>query len=271
MRKPSIHIDIDTFTYIVNRLGKIDINNIEEFFVIARKHSINNRSVTISNDKLKRDIQRVVQSSKGDTSLMADIIYSVRIKLKHRGVKRITLKDREWLQLKELTKLVNQFCNDFNLSTREGFIEYVELGLSKIQSFRGYITKLINMYESICREFESIKIIKEDDDPKATKELHDCFVSKVADRTGLYESYDGKPDKMVLFYKARVMCDELGVDYDTFIDSQFEALDWCNGMPVPESLIGDKAKERLNKYLFRNKISVQTKSKKDFWKSLKQR
>lgn len=269
MRKPSIHIDIDTFASIVESLGKVDSSNIEEFFVLARKHSINHRSVTISNDKLKRDVQRVIQSSKGDTSLMADIIYSVRIKLKHRGIKRITMKDREWLQLKELTKLVNQFCNDFNLDTREGFIKYVEMGLSRLQSFRGYITKLINMYETLCREYEAIKDIDNDDNKEATKEMHDLFVSKVADRTGLYQSYYNNPDKMVLFYKARVICDELGVDYDTFIDSQFDALDWCNGIPVPESLIGNKAKERLNKYLFQNKITIQTKSTKTFWKSLK--
>lgn len=269
MRKPSIHIDIDTFASIVEKLGKVDSSNIEEFFVIARKHSINHRSITISNDKVKRDIQRVVQSSKGDTSLMADLIYSYRIKLKHRGVKKITMNDREWFQLKELTKLANQFCEDFNLETREGFIKYIEIGLSKIQSFRGYISKLRNMYESISREYEALNDMINDNNKEATKELHDLFVNRVADRTGLYESFNNKPDKMVLFYKARVMCDELGVDYDTFIDSQFEALDWCNGIPVPESLIGDKAKERLNKYLYQNKISIQPKAKKDFWRSLK--
>lgn len=269
MRKPSIHIDIDTFTSLVKKLGKVDSSNIEEFFVLARRNSLSNRSVTISNEKLKKDIKKVLQSTKGDTSLLADIIYATRIKLKHRGIRKIQEDDREWLQLKELTKLVNQFCNDFNLDTREGFIKYIEIGFSKIQSFRSYISKLINMYEAICREYESLDGINQDDNKEGTLELHDLFINRIADRTGLYESFRDKPEKMFSFYKARLLCDELGVDYETFIDAQFDALDWCNGIPSPEALIGDKAKERLNKYLYQNNISIQPKVKKSFWKSLK--
>lgn len=269
MRKPSIHIDIDTFSSILEKLGKVDSSNLEEFFVLARRKPLNNRSITISNDKLKKEAIRICQSSKGDAFIMADIIYASRIKLKHRGIKKIKPDSREWLQLKELTKLANQFCKDFDLPTREGFIKYIEIGFSKISSFRVYLSKLISMYEVICREYEAMLNMNEDDDKEATLELHNIFVNTIADKTGLYERYDNKPDKMVAFYKARLLADELGVDYDTFIEAQFEALDWCNGIPAPDSLYGDKAKERLNKYLYQNHISLETKSKKSFWESLK--
>lgn len=271
MRKPSIHIDIDTFTSIVKRLGKVDVSNIEAFFVIARKHSLDHRSITITNNKLKKEVQKVVQSSKGDASLMADILYATRIKLKHRGVKRIGPDDRDWAQVKSLANTANQFCDEFGLETREGFIKYVEIGLNKIQSFRAYLSKLNNMYETISREYEAGLNMKEDDNKEATLELHDIFVNKIADRTGLYESFKDKPDKMVSFYKARLMCDELDVDYETFIDAQFASLEWCNGLPSPESLYSDKAKERLNKYLYQNNTSIKPKTKKSFWNSLKGR
>lgn len=271
MRKPSIHIDIDTFTSIVEKLGKVNSSNVEEFFVIAKRYSLNNRSVTISNDKLKKEVTKVLQSTPGDASLMADIIYATRIKLKHRGVKRIGPDDRDWAQVKSLANVANQFCSEFELDTREGFIKYVEIGLSKIQSFRAYIAKLTNMYETICREYEAREKMNQDDNKSGTLELHDLFVNRIADRTSIYESFKDKPDKMLYFYLARVMCDELGVDYETFIDAQFASLEWCNGLPNPESLCTDRAKERLNKYLYQNNMSVQPKTKKSFWDSLKKK
>lgn len=269
MRKPSIHIDIDTFKSLLEDFGKVDINNLDEFFIKARRYSLDNRSITISNEKLKKDVNKILQASKGDATLMADIIYSVRIKLKHRGVKKINQDNRDWAQVKELANLANQFCKDFELGTREGFIKYVEIGLSKINSFRSYLSKLISMYETICQEYEARLNVDNDENKYGTLQLHDLFVSRIAERTGLYESFRDKPEKMLAFYRARVLCDSLGVDYETFIDSQFESLDWCNGIPNPESLYTDKAKERLNKYLYQNGESIQPKTKKSFWESLK--
>lgn len=271
MKDPSIHINLSTFRSIIEDFGNINKDNLEKFFNIARKHSLDNRSVTITNNKLQKVVNKTLQASKGDASLMADLIYAVRIKLKHRGVRKLNQDSREWLQVKELTNLVNQFCEDFNLDTREGFIAYLEIGLSKLKSFRAYIAKLISMYETICREYEAKINMSEDDNKSGTLELHDLFVNRIADRTGLYESYRDKPDKMLHFYLARVMCDNLGVDYETFIDSQFESLEWCNGIPSPESLCTDKAKERLNKYLYQNNTHIQPKTNKSFWDSLKKR
>lgn len=38
-----------------------------------------------------------------------------------------------------------------------------------------------------------------------------------------------------------------------FIDAQFESLAWCNGLPELNQMYNDKAIERYNKYLYRNK------------------
>lgn len=271
MRDPSIHCKLSDLSKVLKSLHPKLFNDalVEDIAKELRKVSVDNRSVIVSNDKLKKDLSKRLQSTKGDATLLADIIYSVRIKLKHKGVRKINMANREWLQVKQLANLCNQFCEDFNLSTREGFIKYIELGLGKIQSMRSYIGKLINMYETISQEYESVSNLKEDDSPNYTMELHDAFVNKIADRTGLYEPFKEKPEKMLCFYLARIMCDNMGVDYQTFIDAQFDAFDWCNGIPTPESLTTDKAKERLNKYLYQNKITVQPQVKKDFWNQLK--
>lgn len=268
MRNPSIHIDKKTFLALIKKFG---IEDTDRFFNEARKYSLDNRSVTVTNDKLMKITEKVTQSNKGDTSMMADILYSVRIKLKHRGVKKITQNDRDWLQVKNLSKLANQFSKEFELPKREGYIEYVQLGLSKISSMRSYISKLISMYETICREYEYKEELRNDTNIQGTLEMHNLFVNKIADRTGIYERLDNIPEKMRSFILARQLCDNLGVDYETFIDAQFAALDFCNGIPTPEQLSTDKARERLNKYLFTHNISVEPKNKKDFWNKLKQK
>ena len=38
-----------------------------------------------------------------------------------------------------------------------------------------------------------------------------------------------------------------------FIDAQFESLAWCNGLPEPSQMYNEKAIERYNKYLYKNK------------------
>lgn len=271
-RDPSIHVRLSVLERVLRDSFMIDLkpSDIIPLMSALRQDSCDNRSVTVTNDKLKRDTDRRLKTNKGDANLMSDIIYSVRIKLKHRGVRKIKENDREWLQLKELTKLANQFADDFHLEKRDAYLSYINMGMTKISSFRSLINKFISMYETICNEYESLKDLEEDDKPELTKQASEYFVNKIAERTGIYEPFKNK-SKFAIFFKLRKLCDELGVDSETFIDAQFEALDWCNGIPTPESLIGDKSKERLNKYLFTNGIKIKTKEETSFWQSLKKR
>ena len=272
MRDPSIHIrrsDLEKLLKVIDP----EFKDIDWLFKEARKVSCDNRSVSVTNDKVKKDLKKRLQSTKGDANLLSDIIYSVRVKLKHRGLKKINEGDREWLQLKELSKLCNQFCEDFELSKRAGYIAYIQICFSKISSFRAYISKFISMYESICIEYEYKKSLDNDDNKSGTKFIHDYFVTKIADKTGIHEPYYNNIIKMFAFYKARLLCDQYNVSYEDFIDAQFEALDWCQGMPSPESLNTDKSKERLQKYLYENNIKTKKglKQEDEFWQQLKSR
>ncbi len=270
LRDPSIHIKLSDLKKILIKLD-IELSDYDLLLREARKLSCDVRSVSITNEKVKKDLTKRLKSNKGDSMLLSEVIYSIRIKLKHRGIKKITEVDRDWLQLKELTKVCNQFCEEFELSKRAGYIKYIEICFSKIASFRAYLSKFIGMYESICNEYESVSKLNDDASPKETLEVHDYFVSKIADRTGIYEKYINQPAKMIEFFKVKNVCKELGVGHEDYIDAQFEALDWCQGMPTPETLNGPKAKERLQKYLFENNIKSKNKTQQhnNLWKQLK--
>lgn len=252
-RSPSIHITKSQFEEILNIL-EVDNFPVEAFFVIARKEAINHRAVLVSNNKNTKKVNNILLASKGDAALVADILYATRIKLKHRGVRKINESNsREWANCKKLAEICNTFCEDFKLDTREGFIKYIETGLKRMTDYRNVMQRLLSMQENITNQVEAELELKGDKDPGFTKDIHDEFIKRVASVTGIYESYEHQPEKYVHFLRIHNLMDEKDWNVFQFLDAQFEALAWCNGLPEPSQMYNDKAIERYNKYLYKNK------------------
>lgn len=252
-RSPSIHITKSQFEEILNTL-EVDNFPVEAFFVIARKEAINHRAVLVSNNKNTKKVSNILLASKGDAALVADILYAIRIKLKHRGVRKINESNsREWANCKKLAEVCNTFCEDFKFDTREGFIKYIETGLKRMTDYRNVMQRLLSMQENITNQVEAELELKEDKDPGFTKDIHDEFIKRVASVTGIYESYEHQPEKYVHFLRIHNLMDEKDWNVFQFLDAQFEALAWCNGLPEPSQMYNDKAIERYNKYLYKNK------------------
>lgn len=252
-RSPSIHITKSQFEEILNTL-EVDNFPVEAFFVIARKEAINHRAVLVSNNKNTKRVNNLLLASKGDAALVADILYATRIKLKHRGVRKINESNsREWANCKKLAEICNTFCEDFKFDTREGFIKYIETGLKRMTDYRNVMQRLISMQDNITNQIDAEIELKGDKDPGFTKDIHDEFIKRVASVTGIYESYEHQPEKYVHFLRIHNLMDEKDWNVFKFLDAQFEALAWCNGLPEPSQMYNDKAIERYNKYLYKNK------------------
>jgi hypothetical protein len=252
-RSPSIHITKSQFEEILNIL-EVDNFPVEAFFVIARREAINHRAVLVSNNKNTKRVNNILLASKGDAALVADILYAIRIKLKHRGVRKINESNsREWANCKKLAEVCNTFCEDFKFDTREGFIKYIETGLKRMTDYRNVMQRLLSMQENITNQVEAELELKGDKDPGFTKDIHDEFIKRVASVTGIYESYEHQPEKYVHFLRIHNLMDEKDWNVFKFLDAQFEALAWCNGLPEPSQMYNDKAIERYNKYLYKNK------------------
>lgn len=261
MREPSIHITKSQFEEILNTL---EVNNfpVEAFFVIARKEAINHRAVLVSNNKNTKRVNNILLASKGDAALVADILYATRIKLKHRGVRKINESNsREWANCKKLAEVCNTFCEDFKFDTREGFIKYIETGLKRMTDYRNVMQRLLSMQENITNQVDA-EIELQHSDLELTKVIHDYFIKRVADVTGIYESFVNQPDKYIHFVRLDKFLSEKGWDPIQFIDAQFESLAWCNGLPEPSQMYNDKAIERYNKYLFKHKNHSQSEEPK---------
>lgn len=254
MRDPSIHITKHQFEKILSQLEVYNFP-IDAFFVIARKEAINTRVVVVTNNKTTKKVSNILLASKGDAALVADIIYAIRIKLKHRGVRKINESNsREWANCKKLAEVCNTFCEDFNLDTREGFIKYIETGLKRMTDYRNVMQRLLSMQENITNQIDAeIELSSLDrSEFEEVIRIKDYYFKKVASATGIYDGVDN-PEKLIHFLRLKTFLDERGWDPMKFIDAQFESLAWCNGLPEPSQMYNDKAIERYNKYLYKNK------------------
>lgn len=270
-RDPSIHITYSQFKEICQKLGiKVSVDT---FFAYARKKGILSRGVVISNKKQQKKVDTILLASTGDANLVADIIYATRVKLNHRGVRKINqTNSRDWSNCKKLAEICNTFCQDFNLPTREGFIKYIEIGLSRMNDARNLLTRLISMQENITEDYDAQLQLSQlsRSELDQIKEIKDYFYKSIADATGIYER-DDKADKLIHFLKLKQLLDENSWDYRIYIDAQFESLAWCNGIPNIRDLSDDRSIERFNKYLYRikgRKLPAKETEEESLWKQI---
>lgn len=251
LREPSIHITKSNFVDICNELEiSVPIN---QFFQLAKRRAVNTRSITVSNKKLQRQVNKVTLADTGDAALFADILYAERIKLKHRGVKKINEgSGRDWDTCKNLANICNNFCSEFNLSTREGYIKYIEIGISRMNgNNRNLLQRLVSMSENIFTQYGDEQELKEDSNPWLTNQGFEYYIQKIAKVTGIYDN-NKDPSKLVIFKRlGEKLQDPKRIQQ--WIDAQFYALAFVNGVPSINDLLSDKALERYNKYLYKMK------------------
>lgn len=256
MRNPSIHIKESDLVYLLDKYG----NDVKKILKYAKKLSCNTRSVSITNQQLDKKVTRTIQTNSKDTNLFNNILFLVRQGLKHRGFKKVEENSRDWLILKDITNLANDFCEEYNLPKEKGYKEFCQIGISKMTKFS--YPKLKTLYDSICSYYQSIHEIEQDDEPFLTKKIHQYYCEIIYKRTGLIQKYDSKPDDYIFFIRVKDECKNLRIKFEDYINAQFYGLEYRNGIPHPAQLIGDNAMQRLNAFLYEKGKKVNTMDEK---------
>lgn len=267
-RKPSIHITENKLYELLKdylwdgelineELAENEAINIRDYLMSKAKfHSLDKRSVTISNDKLAREINKKTDNNKIGTLELSNIIYTVRKSLKHKGISMIKQNSPEYNALKKLRTIIEQFANDWEMDLREASIFYVKKGLSKISSYRNYIGKLCDMSESISMEYEAKSIIDSDESKSETERAYKVYIGIINTKTGIAPNYRDNPIKYLPFIQVKNLCNQYSVTPEIYIQAQFEGLAWTDAYPEPNQLVSEKAIERLNKYVYTKKINL---------------
>lgn len=274
-REPTIHINLKAFVEILDTLEVYNFPT-EAFFTIAKKKALTFRSLTLTTKQAIKQANQVLVVPKDKSSLVADIIYSVRIKLHHKGVKKITMRDvRSWGFCNKLAKICDEFCETYSLPERSGYIEYVNIGLSFLTSFREIPRKLISLQERVFN-YKSNQLAIEGSLFKykdLANKLKDYFVKKVVTNTGLVPTYS-PIEEGFHFYKLAEKLTKEGIanDYSTYIDTQFEAMAQYSGIPYLSTLYNDKSMDRYIKYRFKvrnNKTESRNLIQGSLWEQIK--
>ena len=253
-RDPSIHIRLSTLVDILDYVlpTGVDIKGLANMILItARPHSISSRSLIISTEQVEKKANFIIKASQKDASVMAKIILNTRRQLKHVGVRLIEPTSRDWSILKTITDLANQFCGEFEITKTDGYKLFISIGIGKMSKFN--LPKLTAMYEGICESYSAMKEIQDDPTPTETSQVHAYYRMKVAEKTGIVNTYANMPEKYVYFIRVKQLAKDLKITYKDYIDSQFAMMEFRGALPDPYQLIGDKAKARLNKYLYQNR------------------
>lgn len=261
-RDPSIHIKRSSLIRILLEMNP-DLDPIaeeaqwdfaNEIVQRARAYAIPNRSVVGSSDRIEKKITKVISSSTGDADLMARMVYAVRKQLKHKGVTQIKPTQRDWDTIKVMAKDANAFGMDFELTKREAYIAYIKAGCHLMQQFS--LRKFSNLYQAISTNYEATIEIAKDPHTELTEQFHDLYRKKVAHKTGYINNFKNHPEKYVWFVRLSALFQAYSIPPNVYIDAQFDALEKFDAMPDPAQLLGQKAKERLNKYLYENQIKI---------------
>lgn len=261
MRVPSIHITVGALAKILAELLHTEGSPItyktdelaQAVAIKAKGLALSHRSITVSNDKLKRDAGKVAVLGRSDTAIFGQILTLVRKQHHHRGISLPKAGTPEFIQLKDTAKLATDFMNEFGLDKRVAYKAYITLGLKKMKNFS--IHKFPAMHGSICKDYESISLIDSDVNSQLTKGAHDYYLGKISSKIGLAQGYEDNPEKYLCFVEMTATCLKRKVRVKDYIDAQFDGFAWRDGVPDPFQLNGDKAMERLQKYLFENKGS----------------
>ena len=258
MREPSIHITERRLSIILTEVLPFGTNVLgvtREIMKKARPYAITNRSVISTTERIEKKAKKITSSTTEDANLMARLLVAVRRQLKHKGVQQITPASRDWDTIKVMTQQANNFCADFEIHIkRVGYIAYLKSGIAKMQQFS--IRKFNSLYQPICEYYQATLEIEADDNPEFTKKIHDYYKKKVAVRTGIMVSFKDRPEKYKVFVGVRKLCKELTVDPAIFIDAQFDGLEKFSAVPDPIQLLGQKAKERLQRYMLENNLTI---------------
>lgn len=256
MREPSIHIKEKDLGILISRVINIPIHKAHEFsreiLVAAKNKSISSRTIVNTTQSNQKKASKITMSDVINAKILGRIINDHRIKAKHNGVRPITEHSREWSQLKELAALVLKFCLDFDLEYDEGANKFVKISLKSLsqKSKVGIIGKMINTFDHVVSIYESRIEMESDDDPDLTLKLFEKYKALIVRHTGIRGISFDTDEVLIYFYKMKLEAAELKVSPYTFMDAQFDQLQWTGSYPEPNQLCGQKAKQRLFKYSF---------------------
>jgi len=274
MRNPSIHIDEKHLREILDDLLDLDDKKlttlVKSIVTEARKYTCNTRNLLVSTQKQARRVEKITNNPKEHTLLFVKALHLERKSRKHRGITITKPGSREWLMAKDVSLLADDFCNEYNLTLKEGYKRFCNLLLTLMpRNFS--LNRVQAITPKIYELYDAEQTILSDVTPDSTRKMYAHYQKLCIAQSGVVEHLDTIPMRYKYFVLAKQKAVSMGVDIIDYIDAQFTGLEWANAIPTPEQLIGDKSITRVKNYLKKiGKVAViATENKPIDWKTIK--
>ena len=202
------------------------------------------RSVIVTNKSTSKKIQR---ASSNYVDHFNRVLNAVRQSLGHKFSKLILNTDREYLILCEVAKDAESYCETFAMPISEGFIEFCEVGLSKIG--RNYSLNKFKSYKSkIFQHKSKLDAIINDSDPEVTQQIARAYLiaCKIIDEEQASRIFKTHQHD---FIYTRELIEINKANYKTWIEAQFSGLKYLDVVPEPYQLHGEESEKRYFSYL----------------------
>lgn len=260
-REPSIHISESNLAKILLSLDFPFSENVaKQILERAKKYQLSGRKLLATAEKQRKRAENISKSPIEYTMIMAKAIYNIRKRFKHKGIDIARPGSRDWTIIKDITASALEYVEELGLTgTYDSmFGKYVtsyiallgKTGKFNLLSFRGKAEQIL-AYDLTTKELLGDKNFEK------TERAYKRYNYHIIKQTGeILTHYDKMPDKYKFFMDVGKASIELGVTPETWIDAQFSELEWTKSFPEPSQLVGDKAKERMQKYLYKNNIKI---------------
>ena len=261
-KEPSIHIGKEKLLLVVEKLIKQGVITIKtnkenlasQILKLASPYSLSNRAVVMSTKKIEEKAEKLTKVSKDKAVLFSSILYKVRRQFKHKGITLVTSTSKEWSTLKQIADNAQDFVEDFELNQREGYIEYCTLAIKNMSTYS--LNKFLPMHAKICSEYEAKVILDNDRHKDITDLLCQIYNKQVLDQTGILDDIGKRVGARVYFVKAAEYIADIKVKPEVYMEAQFDGLSFTGSIPLPSQFVGDKAVERLYRYMKKNSVTV---------------
>lgn len=253
-RQPSIHITEAKFLELIKEFNwAVNERQVNILIQAARKHQLSGRKLLSTNKKITQKANVIAKSPLEDAMIMAKAIYLNRSRLHHKGIEIAKPASRDFTIIKSITAHAIEFRDEFKFkNTTAAFMAYISFYLDIIgKQGKFNLITLQNKAESIFNHYRGIIELEKDPNKKSTYTAYYWYRENVVKAIGeMLTDYTKIPDKYKYFVQVSAECKRLKVSTNTYINAQFEGLAWTKGIPEPAQLVGDKAMERLQKYLY---------------------
>lgn len=250
MRSPTIHISRESLVQIFSELEIPIGDKLQRFMELSTKHRVKGRFAIYP--KTKQLSNKLIKSHKSDIQnieVFNQILDSTRMEAGHKHIPKLEKGTSNYNLMKEICLIATEFCDSFELTTREGFYIFCKIGivtmgkkyaLNKFKYYKDHIFKQKEV-EELCKD-------------EAEKDLIEILIHE----------YKTKLEKLGVYYKVEDVIeysefiyakDELksqGSNPKDWITSQFDQMEFLNVVPNPNQLHGQNSVKRFQQWKIKN-------------------